>query len=98
MSRELFFKPIIVSVDDMDKFEENEMVKKRPFTKKKKKKWYDWLTNYILETIRKMVGGVKGKIMSLFKSNTTKDYCKTIRANSVSKGGKKPRKLKLKNN
>ena len=82
----------------MDKFEENEMVKKRPFTKKKKKKWYDWLTNYILETIRKMVGGVKGKIMSLFKSNTTKDYCKTIRANSVSKGGKKPRKLKLKNN
>ena len=45
-----------------------------------------------------MVGDVKGKIMSLFKSNTTKDYCKTIRANSVSKGGKKPRKLKLKNN
>ena len=26
-----------MSVDDMDKFEENEMVKKRPFTKKKKK-------------------------------------------------------------
>ena len=27
---ELFFKPIIVSIDDMDKFEQNEMEKKRP--------------------------------------------------------------------
>ena len=33
----LFFKPIILSVDDMDKFELNEMKKKRPI----KNTWYD---------------------------------------------------------
>ena len=31
---ELFFKPINVSIDDMNKFEENEETKKRPFCKK----------------------------------------------------------------
>ena len=30
---ELFFKPIDVSIDDMDKFQEKEMTKKRPFGK-----------------------------------------------------------------
>ena len=36
---ELFYKPIIVSKDDMDKFEEQEMEKIRPI----KKNWYDRL-------------------------------------------------------
>ena len=36
---ELFYKPIIVSKDDMDKFEEQEMKKIRPIIKK----WYDQL-------------------------------------------------------
>ena len=36
---ELFYKPIIVSKCDMDKFEEQEMKKIRPI----KKNWYDWL-------------------------------------------------------
>ena len=65
---ELFFKPIIVSTDDMDKFEQKEMKKIRPI----KNNWYDWLINYIPEPIRKNVGGFKDKIVSLFKTNTPK--------------------------
>ena len=34
---ELFFKPIAVSIDDMDSFEKNEMKKVRPV----KNTWYD---------------------------------------------------------
>ena len=30
---QLFFKPCIVSIDDMDKFEGKEMMKMRPFKK-----------------------------------------------------------------
>ena len=52
---ELYFKPIIVSIDDMDRFEEKEMKKIRPI----KNTWYDWLLNYIPEPIRKSVGGFK---------------------------------------
>ena len=40
---ELFFKPIIVCIDDMDKFEEKEMIKIRPI----KNTLHDWLINYI---------------------------------------------------
>ena len=39
----LLFKPIIVSIDDMDKFPQTEMKKIRPI----KNTWYDWLINYI---------------------------------------------------
>ena len=42
------------------------------------------------------MGGVKDKIMSLLKTNTTKDYNKPTRVNNVFGGGKKPRKLKIK--
>ena len=52
---ELYFTPIIVSIDDMDRFEEKEMKKIRPI----KNTWYDWLLNYIPEPIRKSVGGFK---------------------------------------
>ena len=55
---ELFFKPVIVSIDDIDKFERKEMKKIRPI----KNTWYDWL-------IRKSVGGFKDKIVSIFKTN-----------------------------
>ena len=40
---ELFFKPIIMSIDDMGKFEQNEMKKKRPI----RNTWYNWLINFI---------------------------------------------------
>ena len=36
---EVFFKPIMVSTDDMDKFEQKEMKKIRPI----KNTWYDWI-------------------------------------------------------
>ena len=55
---ELFFKLIIVSVDDMDRFEKKEMKKIRPI----KNTQSDWIINYIPEPIRKSVGGFKDKI------------------------------------
>ena len=42
------------------------------------------------------MGGVKSKIMSFFKTNTTKNYSKATRANNVDGGQKKPRKSKIK--
>ena len=65
---ELFFKTIMVSKDDMDKFKQKEMKKIRPL----KNTWYNWLINYIPEPIRKGVGGFKDKIVSLFETNTPK--------------------------
>ena len=59
-TEELLFKLIIVSIDDMDKFEQKEMRKIRPL----KSTWYEWLINYIPEPRRKSVGG---------KKNTPKD-------------------------
>ena len=38
-----------------------------------KNTWYDWLINYIPETIRKSVGGFKDKVISLFSTNTSKE-------------------------
>ena len=46
---ELFHKPVIVSIDDMDTFEQKEMKKKRPI----KNSWYDWLIDYIPNPIKK---------------------------------------------
>ena len=57
-----------MSIDDMDKFEQKEIKKVRPI----KNSWYDWLTNYIPEPIRKCEGGFKDKTVSLFKTNTPK--------------------------
>ena len=42
--------------------------------------------------------GVKGKIMSLFKTSTTKNYSKPTHVKNVYGGEKKPRKLKIKEN
>ena len=65
---ELFLRLIVVSIDDVDKFEEKEMKKIRPI----KNPWYDWLTNCIPEPIRKSVGCFKDKVITLFKTNTSK--------------------------
>ena len=46
---ELFFKQTVVSLDDMNKFEQKEMKKIRSI----KNTWYDWLINYIPEPIKK---------------------------------------------
>ena len=37
-----------------------------------KNTWYDWLINYIPESIRKSLSGFKDKIISLFKTNAPK--------------------------
>ena len=58
----------MVSIDDMDKFEQKEMKKKRPI----KNTWNDWLIDYIPGPTIKGVGGFKDKIVSLFKTNTPK--------------------------
>ena len=47
---------------------------------------YDWLINYIPEPIRKIVGGFKDKVVSLFNTNTPKQI--------VNRRGKKLSKLK----
>ena len=62
---ELFFKSIM---DNMDRFEKKEMKKTRVV----KNTWCDWLINYVPDTIRKIAGGFKDKIVSLFKTNTPK--------------------------
>ena len=64
---ELFFELIIVSIDDMDKFEQ-EVKKMRPV----KNIWYDWLINYIPEPLGESVGCFKDKIISLFKTTAPK--------------------------
>ena len=50
----------------MNKFEEKEMKKTRPF----KHNWCDWPINYIPEPITKIIGGFKGKILSIFYADS----------------------------
>ena len=58
----------------MGKYKEREMRMKRPI----KSTWYDWLINYIPELIRKNVISFKDKVVSIFKTNASKDYGKQI--------------------
>ena len=57
----------------MDKFEQKEMIKRRPLAKNNWYIWYNRLINYIPKPI-KTASGVK--VMSLFITNTIKDYNK----------------------
>ena len=68
---ELFFKPTIVPIDGMDKFEQKEMKKIRSI----KCTWYDWLINYIPVPMRKSVGGFEDKNVSLFKQTHPNNLC-----------------------
>ena len=70
----------------MDKFEKEELTKKRTLTKNTWYDWYDWLINYNPEPIRKSVSGVKDQIMSLVKTNA---YSKLQSVKTVYGGGKK---------
>ena len=82
--KELIFKLIIITTDDMDSFEKQtkkEMKKINTI----KKSWYDWLISYIPITIRKNVGGFKDKIVSLFKTNTSPKKIVYGRGNKLSK-------------
>ena len=55
---ELFLKPIIVSIDDMDRSDKKEI--KNIISVKNT--WYDWPINYIPEPVRKSVGGFKDEL------------------------------------
>ena len=65
---ELFIKPIISSINDMDKFEKEELKNIRSV----KNTWDDWLINHIPKPIRKNVCVFKDKTVSIFKTNTPK--------------------------
>ena len=67
--KELFFKPIIVTIDEMYRLEKKEIKKIRPI----KKTCYEWLIDSTPKPIRKSLGGFKDKIVSLFKTNTPKE-------------------------
>ena len=58
-----------MSIDDAEKFEQNEMKKIRQI----KSIWHDWLINYISEPTRKSVGGFKDKIISIFLRKKKKE-------------------------
>ena len=69
--KELFFKLVILSIDDMDKFGQKEMKKIRSI----KNTWYDWLINYIPEPITKSVDGFKNKVISLLRQIHLNEEC-----------------------
>ena len=56
--KELISKLIIVTIDDMDKFEQKEMKKIRPI----KKKQYDWVIHYVAKSTRKSVSSFNAKL------------------------------------
>ena len=62
---ELYFKPIIVSVDDVNKFEEKEMKNIGPIKN-------TWLIHCISKVTRKITGGFKDEVVSFFKTNIPK--------------------------
>ena len=47
------FKPINISINDMDKLEEKELLKKKTFRKLTWYDWYNWFVNCIPEPMRK---------------------------------------------
>ena len=67
--QDLFFKQFILSIEEIDKFEQKEMKEIRPV----KSTWYDWLIKYISGPIIKIVGGFKDKMVSLLKRSTPKN-------------------------
>ena len=78
---------IFVSIDDMNRFEQKEMKKIKAI----QNSWYDWLTNYTLNPIRKTVGSFKDKIVSLFKTKTPENYNRQ----TVYGRGKKPSEVQI---
>ena len=57
---------------------------------RQKSLWYDWLINYILK-LKTMVVGVKDIIMSLFKTNTTKNCSERTHVSGGRKNLGKPK-------
>ena len=83
----LFLKPIIVSIDDIKRFEQKKLKKERVI----KNTWYDWSISYILEPVRKNVGCFKDKVANFFKTNIPEEYGKQ----TVYGSGNRPSKPKI---
>ena len=80
----LFNKPIIVSKDDMDKFEEHEMKKIRPILRN----WFDWL-------IKQSVIGKRPKIIrDRLKDKIFNDIWQLFDAGKEKRQKKKRSKMK----
>ena len=62
-TKELFFKPIIVTKDYMDMFEKKKEMKKISPIKQTS---FDWLISHIPKPIGKSESGFKYKILSIF--------------------------------
>ena len=63
------FKPINISINNMDKFEKKELTKKRTFTKNI---WYSWCNwYYIPEPIKILLAEVKTKLLVFLKPSIT---------------------------
>ena len=62
----IYYCPIIVFIDDMEKFQKK--MKKKNKLRSIKNTRFCWLINYIPEPIRKSVGGFKNKFVSLFNT------------------------------
>ena len=71
----------------MDKIEQKDLKKKRSI----ENIWYNWSINYIPEPIRKTIGGIKDKVVNLFKTNTPENYGKQTMYQSENK----PSQLKI---
>ena len=52
----------------------------------------NWFINFFFGSAKRPVGGVKDKIMNLFKTTTTRDYSKPKRPGNLYIGGRKPNK------
>ena len=60
---ELFGKPILVSIEDMNRLEKNRSIKQHLL----KSTWHQWLISYFVEPIRNSADGLKDKIISALK-------------------------------
>ena len=61
---------IILSPQEMDEFEKEEMKKSRPVVKNRLSEWYDWLVDYVPKPIKtsvsKAFSRVKNSILGLY--------------------------------
>ena len=79
---EQFLKPIVVPIDNMDKFEQKEMNKIRSI----KNTWYDWFINYISEPIKKVVLKIKLQVfLRQTRPNKLNKQSEEYIINSISK-------------
>ena len=63
------FKQFIISKDEMDKFEQEELKKEKKIVKNS---WFSWLINYVPTPMIKIASDSKDKILILYNSKTNK--------------------------